>query len=106
MAVRQRLPACRLDPGSLRDDQGWPTASWTDRWCSDDAVRVSSGNLLADRGYLAFRWAEGDRSEEHTSELQSRSDLVCRLLLEKKKKTIKKLVYEEKKKKKNKKTKK
>src|SRR2546428_5223995 len=28
----------------------------------------------------------GDRSEEHTSELQSRSDLVCRLLLEKKKK--------------------
>src|SRR2546421_2384815 len=29
-----------------------------------------------------FPW----RSEEHTSELQSRSDLVCRLLLEKKKK--------------------
>src|SRR2546421_6750222 len=29
--------------------------------------------------------AEVDRSEEHTSELQSRSDLVCRLLLEKKK---------------------
>src|SRR2546421_4760561 len=28
-----------------------------------------------------------DRSEEHTSELQSRSDLVCRLLLEKKKQT-------------------
>src|SRR5438874_9539443 len=28
-----------------------------------------------------------DRSEEHTSELQSRRDLVCRLLLEKKKKT-------------------
>src|SRR5437667_4092889 len=29
---------------------------------------------------------EGDRSEEHTSELQSHHDLVCRLLLEKKKK--------------------
>src|SRR5206468_6103662 len=29
-----------------------------------------------------------DRSEEHTSELQSRSDLVCRLLLEKKKQHI------------------
>mgnify|MGYP000194346631 CR=1 FL=1 len=28
------------------------------------------------------------RSEEHTSELQSRSDLVCRLLLEKKKQTV------------------
>src|SRR5437588_7540324 len=31
---------------------------------------------------------EEDRSEEHTSELQSHSDLVCRLLLEKKKKKI------------------
>src|SRR5438034_8767806 len=30
---------------------------------------------------------ESMRSEEHTSELQSHSDLVCRLLLEKKKKT-------------------
>src|SRR2546430_9970828 len=30
--------------------------------------------------------AVGDRSEEHTSELQSQSNLVCRLLLEKKKK--------------------
>src|SRR2546428_2391707 len=29
-----------------------------------------------------------NRSEEHTSELQSRSDLVCRLLLEKKKKKV------------------
>src|SRR6267378_7305292 len=33
-------------------------------------------------GSRARRW----RSEEHTSELQSRRDLVCRLLLEKKKK--------------------
>src|SRR2546427_4915007 len=31
--------------------------------------------------------AEGARSEEHTSELQSQSNLVCRLLLEKKKMT-------------------
>src|SRR2546421_4081304 len=31
------------------------------------------------------RWLSRGRSEEHTSELQSRSDLVCRLLLEKKK---------------------
>src|SRR5688572_31703562 len=36
------------------------------------------------------RWPprqHGGRSEEHTSELQSQSNLVCRLLLEKKKKT-------------------
>src|SRR5688572_31262492 len=32
-----------------------------------------------------------ERSEEHTSELQSQSNLVCRLLLEKKKKKIKKI---------------
>src|SRR5256886_4250301 len=38
-------------------------------------------------GVLVFRWAGGGRakrSEEHTSELQSQSNLVCRLLLEKK----------------------
>src|SRR5215471_20136787 len=42
------------------------------------------------------------RSEEHTSELQSRRDLVCRLLLEKKKK-IKKIQRQKKEKKKKKK---
>src|SRR5437868_6797391 len=35
------------------------------------------------------KWIGPARSEEHTSELQSRFDLVCRLLLEKKKKTAK-----------------
>src|SRR2546427_7713861 len=34
----------------------------------------------------AGREGDGRRSEEHTSELQSQSNLVCRLLLEKKKK--------------------
>src|SRR6266498_4038725 len=40
------------------------------------------------------------RSEEHTSELQSRPQLVCRLLLEKKKKKKKKIINKKKKKKK------
>src|SRR6266496_6867934 len=40
-----------------------------------------------------------ERSEEHTSELQSRRDLVCRLLLEKKNKTKKKIKHKKKKKK-------
>src|SRR5204863_6919970 len=35
---------------------------------------------------LTCRWRRARRSEEHTSELQSRRDLVCRLLIEKKKK--------------------
>src|SRR6266702_5781981 len=43
------------------------------------------------------------RSEEHTSELQSRGHLVCRLLLEKKKKTQFLLLFYKKKKKKKKK---
>src|SRR5438105_12877954 len=39
---------------------------------------------------------DAERSEEHTSELQSRVDLVCRLLLEKKKKNKKKRKLREK----------
>src|SRR5215217_9407903 len=44
------------------------------------------------------------RSEEHTSELQSRQYLVCRLLLEKKKKKLKHFILVKKKKKKKKNT--
>src|SRR5947207_6790952 len=43
-----------------------------------DAIKVTRDALDLRRPHLA-------RSEEHTSELQSHSDLVCRLLLEKKK---------------------
>src|SRR2546421_3906743 len=43
--------------------------------------RVSNGIV-----FLFTVMPDSSRSEEHTSELQSRSDLVCRLLLEKKKK--------------------
>src|SRR5215208_519905 len=43
----------------------------------------SSGRRAATNG---SRWPTSARSEEHTSELQSRGHLVCRLLLEKKKK--------------------
>src|SRR5215217_8394047 len=64
----------------------------------DGAVRIR----------LAHRWQRrrgSVRSEEHTSELQSRQYLVCRLLLEKKKKKTK-IIYIKKKKKKKKKNKK
>src|SRR5690606_40581600 len=46
-------------------------------------VDVAVGDLNSD-GHVDFVTANG-RSEEHTSELQSRENLVCRLLLEKKK---------------------
>src|SRR5699024_11728504 len=44
-------------------------------------------SYLLQRGLktLHLRMDRSERSEEHTSELQSRFDLVCRLLLEKKK---------------------
>src|SRR5438105_10474811 len=53
--------------------------------------RRSQRNLLPRHGIRPRRGRSQPatrRSEEHTSELQSRVDLVCRLLLEKKKKKI------------------
>src|SRR5438034_6116017 len=50
-----------------------------DRRGVDPADRAGRGDLLAEPAQEV-----GVRSEEHTSELQSHSDLVCRLLLEKK----------------------
>src|SRR5216683_6221366 len=55
----------------------------------DSRSAGQAGDLLGGLGQEDLRRllaAMGVRSEEHTSELQSRSDLVCRLLLEKKKK--------------------
>src|SRR3989440_278492 len=51
-----------------------PILSFSDPWREHGCGR---------RCHARFNFT--DRSEEHTSELQSRSDLVCRLLLEKKK---------------------
>src|SRR3712207_7939113 len=52
-------------------------------------ARPASAVAPGDRGRvrIQLRARRGERSEEHTSELQSRQYLVCRLLLEKKKKT-------------------
>src|SRR5699024_12870599 len=56
---------------------------------------IISTSLIEDGTYSLYQnnthsgtLSNGVRSEEHTSELQSRFDLVCRLLLEKKKKKI------------------
>src|SRR5438067_4310310 len=53
-------------------------------------IKSNSGKVIAAQNTLLP--AAFFRSEEHTSELQSRFDLVCRLLLEKKKKKKMKLV--------------
>src|SRR5260221_4727421 len=48
-----------------------------------------SGRRHGQAGHGPRRLGLLERSEEHTSELQSHSDLVCRLLLEKKTKSLK-----------------
>src|SRR5438874_9287776 len=53
---------------------------------SYSGLRACSGGTACKTGLYTIRNAGQGRSEEHTSELQSRRDLVCRLLLEKKKK--------------------
>src|SRR5438874_7821984 len=50
-----------------------------------DDLRHVDWNLFARTERCYLKRYRGERSEEHTSELQSRRDLVCRLLLEKKK---------------------
>src|SRR5690349_18136526 len=47
-------------------------------------AEVESGILEAERKGEGLYFMQTQRSEEHTSELESRRDLVCRLLLEKK----------------------
>src|SRR5258708_25760736 len=51
----------------------------------DDPVRLGGRGHVAPRPLLGQLERVADRSEEHTSELQSPDHLVCRLLLEKKK---------------------
>src|SRR2546427_3121588 len=83
---------------------------WSSDVCSSDLtemdtdaiVNAANNDLILGAGVAgAIRRKGGEeiqrecdaigRSEEHTSELQSQSNLVCRLLLEKKKKKIKNL---------------
>src|SRR2546429_3286986 len=58
--------------------------------CSKGAVAVTSTDSVVEPTcrvrFTRTTWLTPTRSEEHTSELQSRLHLVCRLLLEKKKK--------------------
>src|SRR3989442_11030174 len=54
----------------------------------EDAVGLLPGVLVVEPAYELEYPGKQPRSEEHTSELQSRPHLVCRLLLEKKKKNV------------------
>src|SRR2546422_11756693 len=78
----RRPPRSTLFPyTTLFRSDGW--------WRSPHTIYMAQGRLynrrLAEHEMLHDLLQRGDRSEEHTSELQSRLHLVCRLLLEKKK---------------------
>src|SRR5207237_645767 len=66
--------------------------------CTPRGVATHLGDTLAQtslppsRAKQGTQTLEGSRSEEHTSELQSHLNLVCRLLLEKKKKKINQII--------------
>src|SRR2546430_9601690 len=71
-----RATSCRASsPELIRTIGGSPRSNF------GSSTIEMSGPVTATRGAAALL-----RSEEHTSELQSQSNLVCRLLLEKKKK--------------------
>src|SRR2546426_8023069 len=55
-----------------------------DALAADDVASVAAEFFAPERQRVT--WLGSERSEEHTSELQSPCNLVCRLLLEKKKK--------------------
>src|SRR5207247_9715793 len=92
----RRSPA-ELYPPSLHDALPiWSNATWSPEspvWSSAGSVRSPLAAVWATNAPFSSNWTavvRGGtrpefRSEEHTSELQSRVDLVCRLLLEKKK---------------------
>src|SRR2546421_8701770 len=77
LSLHDALPILNLE------DIDWENARITIR---SKGGRWAQLPLPTDVGEALALYLRHGRSEEHTSELQSRSDLVCRLLLEKKKK--------------------
>src|SRR2546430_4439402 len=67
--------SCETERGRLSETIQCPYHAWT---YTLDGTLIGAPHMNEVAGF--------DRSEEHTSELQSQSNLVCRLLLEKKKK--------------------
>src|SRR5438046_4962658 len=66
----------------------WPTTyalKATPSPAALEAITISRGGYLATTSFRISAGSSLIRSEEHTSELQSLTNLVCRLLLEKKK---------------------
>src|SRR5690606_40565029 len=76
---RSDCPTPRLRPSSMRSSHGRRGCRRTHRSRGRPVTTTRTSSRMSE--------SRTPRSEEHTSELQSRENLVCRLLLEKKKKT-------------------
>src|SRR2546430_4094509 len=76
LSLHDALPICR------RDQDGGPGKYQADDEGGEELLQPALGQA----SHSVETPAQEPRSEEHTSELQSQSNLVCRLLLEKKKK--------------------
>src|SRR5205823_8457890 len=90
-----RRPQVRLLPGAPSDtalaspQEAKLTDAAPERLWAPSPARIESAGITRYRRWLEReRGLRFDRSEEHTSELQSLAYLVCRLLLEKKKRTV------------------
>src|SRR5690625_6348271 len=75
----------------ITNDSGYDIlAQMTMKFFAEGRIPITSLAFIYENKKLEpiFIMAKNKRSEEHTSELQSRGHLVCRLLLEKKKKKV------------------
>src|SRR5688572_31621897 len=77
-------------PAGSKGGSFYASPGWTIQRAADLSVKIQyDDGVSRSRADCAMKAIVGvTRSEEHTSELQSQSNLVCRLLLEKKKSYI------------------
>src|SRR2546430_15169678 len=85
LSLHDALPISHPDGEPI--EEGIPLTSHGSTWICPAALNPVLALLIGTFGLL---WWNAERSEEHTSELQSQSNLVCRLLLEKKKEQLRK----------------
>src|SRR5690606_14491842 len=78
---QNRTPSAEVSPGPNSGDVGYAVVPWYAQSAAGAVDNVPASSSPSRPHTLALP----TRSEEHTSELQSRENLVCRLLLEKKK---------------------
>src|SRR2546422_6326925 len=88
LSLHDALPISRRSPAAARSRGIQRRSPSSNPECSSDTRRAAGGRSQP-WGRSWRRSSPVGRSEEHTSELQSRLHLVCRLLLEKKKKRVK-----------------